>query len=61
MPLEEPSLANIMEDLKTEKIAINNANYIDFRLQCNMNKVWDRKMQRREKMRNYNDFYDSTQ
>eukprot|EP00971_Amphidinium_carterae_P348620 6490595-Amphidinium_carterae.4 len=30
MSLEDHNLSNIMEDLKTEKIAINDANYIDF-------------------------------
>eukprot|EP00971_Amphidinium_carterae_P342819 6482251-Amphidinium_carterae.2 len=32
MSLEDQHLSNIMEDLKTKKIATNDVNYIDFRL-----------------------------
>eukprot|EP00971_Amphidinium_carterae_P178936 3548965-Amphidinium_carterae.1 len=32
MALEDHNLANIMEDIKTEKVAINDVNYVDFRL-----------------------------
>eukprot|EP00971_Amphidinium_carterae_P310087 6161805-Amphidinium_carterae.1 len=32
MSLKDHSLSNIMEDLKREKITINDANYIDFKL-----------------------------
>eukprot|EP00971_Amphidinium_carterae_P126446 2504999-Amphidinium_carterae.1 len=32
MSLEDHNLANILEDIKTEKVAIIDANYVDFRL-----------------------------
>eukprot|EP00971_Amphidinium_carterae_P104503 2069482-Amphidinium_carterae.1 len=52
MSLEDHNLATIMEDVKTEKVAINDASCIDFRLheqglgQANAEKIRDKKLQR---------------
>eukprot|EP00971_Amphidinium_carterae_P243000 4824906-Amphidinium_carterae.1 len=47
-----------MEEAKNKKVAINDASYIDHRLQSHyMNKDSDKKMQRRCELMNYNDFY----
>eukprot|EP00971_Amphidinium_carterae_P107595 2130790-Amphidinium_carterae.2 len=60
MSLEDHNLATMLEDVKTQRVAIVDANYIDYYLPTTiyMNKDLVRRMKKRYKRKNYREWFE---